>query len=349
MLDLLVFAAILGLLILGHELGHFAAARWRRVRVTEFGIGFPPRLMTLFHAGGTRFSLNAIPLGGFVRPAGEDDPSVPGGLAGSSAVTRAFVLLAGPTANILIGILAFTLAFKFAAPDPERVLITEIAPDSPAEAAGLLPGDFVLAIDEIKVNGIQELQQATAARLDMPVQLTLLREGQEIRVQLTPRSQPPPDEGPLGITVGHPTRSSTWSESAGYGMNSAVLQVQNLVYLPSRLLRGDVAPEEARVSGLKGMYDMFAWAGQIDRDAQRPFLTLNLVGIISIGLAVANLLPLPALDGGRLAFVGFEAIFRRRISPRHEGMAHAIGFILLLILMVYVNLQDFTNPIILPR
>lgn len=349
MTDLLIFAGILGFLILGHELGHFTAARWRRVKVTEFGIGFPPRLLTLFHAGGTRFSLNVIPLGGFVRPAGEDDPSVPGGLAGSSVATRALVLLAGPAANLLIGILAFTLAFRFAAPDPERVLITEIAPGSPAEAAGLLPGDIVLAIDDFEVNAIQELQQATAARLDTLVQLTLLREGQVIRLQLTPRSQHPPNEGPLGITVGHPTRSSTWTESAEYGVNSTLLQVQNLAFLPSRLLRGDVAPEEARVSGLKGMYDMLAWAGQIDRDAQRPFLTLNLVGIISIGLAVANLLPLPALDGGRLAFVAFEAIFRRRISPRYEGMAHAIGFILLLILMVYVNLQDFTNPIVLPR
>ncbi len=126
-------------------------------------------------------------------------------------------------------------------------------------------------------------------------------------------------------------------------------QLENLVLLPSRLIRGDLAPEEARVSGLKGMYDMFAWAGQIDRDAQRPFLTLNLMGIISIGLAFANLLPFPALDGGRLAFVAFEVVFRRRVAPRHEGLAHAVGFVLLLILMAYVNLQDFTDPLVLPR
>lgn len=349
MVDLLVFAAILAFLILGHELGHFLAMRARGVGVTEFGIGFPPRLLTLFHAGGTRFSLNAIPAGGFVRPAGEDDPAVPGGLAGSSVATRAIVLLAGPAANILIGIAAFTLAFKFAAPDPTRVLVTQVAPGSPAEAAGLLAGDIVLRLDGLELEGIEQLQEATAARLDRVVTLTLLRAGEELAVRITPRSAPPPDQGPLGITVGHPTRDSTWLESVGYGFDSTRLQVQNLIFLPSRLLRGEVAPEEARVSGLKGMYDMFAWAGQIDRDAQRPFLTLNLVGIISIGLAIANLLPLPALDGGRLAFVAFEAIFRRRISPRYEGMAHAVGFILLLLLMVYVNLQDFTNPLVLPR
>ena len=349
MTDLLVFAAILSLLILGHEFGHFLAARARGVRVTEFGIGFPPRLLTLFTAKGTRFTVNAIPLGGFVRPAGEDDPSVPGGLAGSSKKTRALVLLAGPGANILLGILAFTAAFKFAAPDPTRVIVTDIAAGSPAEAGGMLPGDIVVAVDGLPVDGFEVLQQATSEHLDIPIALTVLRSGEELRLTVTPRSVHPEDEGPMGITIGHPTRQASWGEAAVYGLDSVRVQVENLALLPSRLARGEVAPEEARVSGLKGMYDMFAWAGAIDRDAQRPFLTLNLVGIISIGLALANLLPLPALDGGRLAFVAIEAVSGRRVSPRHEGLAHAVGFVLLLILMAYVNLQDFTNPIVLPR
>jgi len=349
LIDLLIFAAILGFLILGHEFGHFVAARARGVQVTEFGIGFPPRLLTLFHFKGTRFTVNAIPLGGFVRPVGEDDPTVPGGLAGSSKTTRAIVLLAGPVANILLGILAFTIAFKFASPDPTRVMVTQIAPGSPAEAAGILRGDLVLALDEIPVAGFEDLRQATDDHLDIPVVLTILRAGEEMELTLTPRSIHPEDEGPLGLTIGHPTRQVSWTEAVGYGVDSVVVQVQNLALLPSRLARGEVAPQEARVSGLKGMYDMFAWAGEIDRDAQRPFLTLNLTGIISIGLAVANLLPIPALDGGRLAFVLIEATTRRRISPRYEGLAHAVGFVLLLILMAYVNLQDFTNPIALPR
>jgi regulator of sigma E protease len=346
---LLVFVAILGLLILGHEFGHFVAARARGVQITEFGIGFPPRLLTLFRLKGTRFTLNAIPVGGFVRPAGEDDPSVPGGLAGASKTTRSIVLLAGPTANILLGILAFTAAFKFAAPDPAKVLVTEVAAGSPAEVAGIVTGDLILALDETVVNGFEDLRQATAAHLDVPVILTVLRNGERISLTMTPRSSPPENEGPLGLTIGHPTRATSWSEAAGYGLTSVVVQVQNLALLPSRMARGEVAPEEARVSGLKGMYDMFAWAGDIDRDAQRPFLTLNLVGVISIGLAVANLLPIPALDGGRLAFIVIEALTGRRVSPRYEGLAHAVGFMLLLILMAYVNLQDFINPIILPR
>ncbi len=103
------------------------------------------------------------------------------------------------------------------------------------------------------------------------------------------------------------------------------------------------------MTGFKGIYDMVAWAGEVDRNADRPFLTLNLIGVISIGLAVANLLPIPALDGGRLLFVLIELVLGHRISPEKEGLAHLIGFAFLLILMVYINFQDFVNPIDLPR
>lgn len=112
--DILIFVAALAGLILGHELGHFVAARLSGVRIDEFGIGFPPRIATLFVAGGTRYSINAIPLGGFVRPAGEDDPTVPNGLAGARKLVRAFVLISGPGANFLLAIVAFTAAYKFA-------------------------------------------------------------------------------------------------------------------------------------------------------------------------------------------------------------------------------------------
>jgi regulator of sigma E protease len=127
------------------------------------------------------------------------------------------------------------------------------------------------------------------------------------------------------------------------------LQIRELVLLPSKLFSGELDPDQARVSGLKGMYDMLVWAGQIDRSSQRPFLTLNLVGVISIGLALANLLPFPALDGGRLMFIGIEVAFRRRIAPHLEGLAHTVGFLILLGLIIYINLQDFINPIALPR
>jgi regulator of sigma E protease len=125
-------------------------------------------------------------------------------------------------------------------------------------------------------------------------------------------------------------------------------QVVGLLQLPGRLIAGEASEEEARISGLKGIHDMLAWASSVDRSSDRPFITLNIVGVISLGLALANLLPIPALDGGRLMFVFIEALIGRRISPQFEGLAHALGFAFLLILMVYFNLQDFINPITLP-
>jgi regulator of sigma E protease len=347
--DLALFVIILATLIVGHEFGHFVAARLSGVRVDEFGIGFPPRLATLFTSGGTRFTLNWIPLGGFVRPAGEDDPNVPGGLAAAPKRVRTFVLLSGPGANILLAILAFTAAYKFAAPDNDRVLFTTIAPGSPAAEAGILPGDIVQTVDGISIHGYETLQAAIAERLGQEIVLVLDRQGELVEVRLTPRQNPPEGQGPMGVVTGNPTRGVSWGEAAQAGLQSVQIQFSELIRLPGRLARGEVAPEEARVSGLKGMYDMISWAGEIDRSTQRPFLTLNLIGVISAGLALANLLPIPALDGGRLMFVLIEIVLGRRLSPRHEGLAHAIGFALLLALMVYVNLQDFLHPIALPR
>ncbi|MCH7609257.1 MAG: site-2 protease family protein [Chloroflexi bacterium] len=349
MTDFVLFALVLGALIVGHELGHFIAARLTNVRVKEFGLGFPPRLVTLFEAGGTRFTLNLIPLGGFVRPDGEDDPSVEDGLAAANKRTRAAVLIAGPLANVLLAVVAFTAAYKFAAPDPELVLITSVEPGSPAASAGALAKDIILAIDQVEINNFQTLQEAINDRLGDPTSM-LVRRGEElVRLPMTPRLNPPEGQGPVGVTLGNPTRAVGWLEAIGLGLNSTRFQFTAMVYLPSRLIRGELAPEEARISGLKGMYDMMVWAGQIDRSSQRPFLTLNLIGVISAGLALANLLPIPALDGGRLMFVGFEAVFGKRALPEHEGLAHTVGFMVLLALIIYVNLQDFINPINLPR
>ncbi len=349
MTDFLLFAFVLGALIIGHELGHFVAARLTKVKVDEFGLGFPPRLATLFRAGGTKFTVNAIPLGGFVRPAGEDDPKVEGGLAGANKRTRAAVLIAGPLANVLLAILAFSAAHKFAAPDRDRVLITSVEPGSPAAAAGALANDVILSVENVEINDFQSLQEAINQNLGEPTLLVVQRGEDIVRLSMVPRLDPPEGQGPVGVTLGNPTRSVGWIEAIGLGLNSTRFQFTEMVHLPSRLLRGELEPEEARISGLKGMYDMMVWAGQIDRSSQRPFLTLNLIGVISAGLALANLLPIPALDGGRLMFVGFEAIFGKRVPPQHEGLAHTVGFMVLLALIIYVNLQDFINPINLPR
>ncbi|OGO20280.1 MAG: hypothetical protein A2Z14_16235 [Chloroflexi bacterium RBG_16_48_8] len=348
MTDFLIFIVVVGGLILGHELGHFIAGKLLRVRIDEFGIGFPPRMLTLFEAGGTRFSLNWLPLGGFNRFAGEDDPSVEGGLASSSKRVRATVLLSGPLANILIAILAFTIASKYASPDPNQVLIAGVDPGSPAEAAGILIGDLVLSVEDEKIDGFESMVNTIAPRLGEVIELILERDGETITVSLIPREVVPEGKGPIGVTLSNPTKIVPWNEAISNGLSATYIQFRELIYLPARLLQGEIEPEQARLTGLKGMYDMLAWAGEIDRNAQRPFLTINLVGIISIGLALANLLPFPALDGGRLMFIIVETVIGRRINAKYEGLAHTIGFFVLLAILIYVNFLDFINPIPLP-
>lgn len=346
--DLVLFLLVLGTLILGHELGHFIAARLRGVKVDEFGIGFPPRILTLFQAGGTRYTLNWIPLGGFVRTAGEDDPDVPDGLAASSKITRTLVLLAGPAANVILAFFAFLVAFRFAAPNLDQVIITEVTSNTPAYDAGLLPGDLILDVSGVKVDSFQTIQAEILQSIGKPLDIAIERDGEILRLSLVPRSDWPEDQGPIGVTLGYPLAKLGWGEATRLSFDSMQAQVIGLLQLPGRLISGQASEDEARISGLKGIHDMLAWASTVDRSSERPFITLNIIGVISLGLAIANLLPIPALDGGRLTFVLIEALMGRRISPKFEGFAHAIGFVFLLILMVYFNLQDFINPINLP-
>jgi regulator of sigma E protease len=339
--DFLLFVIILGSLILVHELGHFIAAKLTGVKVEEFGIGFPPRIGRLFTMGETEFTLNWIPLGGFVRPAGEDDPEVPGGLAASSKRVRTAVLLAGPIANILFALLVYMFAFKFAAPDLNRVSVADVQPDTPAASVGLQDGDIITSIDDVPIDTIQD-------RLGQPMTVVVERGVETLSFELVPRTEYPDNQGPMGITISHPTRQASWTEAGALSVEAINNQFVFMIQLPGRLLSGEASPEEARVSGLKGIHDMLAWANDIDQASDRPYLTLSITGMISVGLALANLLPIPALDGGRLMFVAYEAVFHRRVPPQYEGLAHAIGFVVLIALMVYFNLQDFVNPITLP-
>lgn len=348
MSDFFLFIIVLSVLLIGHELGHFLVGKIRGVKIEEFGLGFPPQALTLFEAGGVNYTLNWIPFGGFVRFAGEDNPDIQNGLASSSKLTRTLVLSAGPAANIFLGFLAFLMAYKFAAPDINRVLIAEVLEETPAYTSGILAGDIVEFVDDVPINGIEDIQKSIRAKLGETTHIIVDREGQIVELTMIPRVEFPDDQGPIGVTLSYPTAQMGWLEASKWGVESVKDQITLILKLPGRLISGQASPEEARLSGLKGIHDMLAWASTIDQASDRPFITLNLIGVISVGLALANLLPFPALDGGRLMFVLYEVIFRRRISPRFEGFAHAIGFAILIFLMVYINLQDFINPISLP-
>jgi len=336
-----LFQFILGLaaLIILHEIGHFLVARLLKVEVEEFGIGFPPRMVKLFEAGGTEFTLNWIPLGGFVRPKGENDPSVPGGLAAASPWVRLAVLFAGPVMNILVGvILGVMLFYSLGDPIENKVTVQNVAPGSPAEQAGLQPNDLIVAINGQAIDSFEKLQSLIESNLGQPVEMTFQRGDQTLTSSMTPRVDPPPNEGSIGIQMTHPTRPTTLGTAVERGWTVAYENARGILLLPIRLLNGQASPEEGRLVGYKGMFEIYT-------QIQSP---LWFFMAISISLGVINLFPIPALDGGRILLTLPEILLRRRIPAQYENMIHLVGFTLLLILIIYINVQDFLNPIQIP-
>lgn len=338
-MQLLQFVLGLAALILIHELGHFIAARMLKVEVEEFGIGFPPRLLKLFEHRGTIFSLNWIPLGGFVRPKGENDPNIEGGLAAASPWVRLGVLFAGPIMNISVGILLGILLFySLGDKVTDKVLVQFVSPDSPASQAGLQAGDLFISVDDQKIDGVAKLQELIDQKLGQSVRIVVQRGDQLITLNIIPRAQPPEGEGPMGIALDNPTKPVSLVTATSRGFYATYENIKGILMLPVRLMSGNATPEEGRLVGYKGMYDIY----------QRIQSPLWFFMMISISLGIMNLLPIPALDGGRILLTLPEIVIRRRVPMKYENAIHLVGFMLLVLLLIYINLQDFINPIQLP-
>lgn len=350
-LTVVSFVLVMSVLVFVHELGHFLVARRNRIVVEEFGFGYPPRVLKLFEQGGTIFSLNAIPFGGFCKMRGEDNPSLPGSFAAASRWARLTTLLAGSGMNFLLSIVLFAvLAQLTGVPDPTRpgAVILQVVPGSPAEAAGLQIGDRLIAADDTPLRTIQDLQSYTRAHLGEPVRFRLVRPGADARNEqvlemiITPRVNPPANEGALGVQIGNASRPAWVWESAWEGVKATATVVIVTFQVPATLLREGRPISEAGVMGPVGIA---AATGEVVRVAQaaesvRPILWF--VGLISAALAITNLLPIPALDGGRVLFLLIEVVRGKRIAPEREGLVHLIGFALLLVLVGLVTVREIT-------
>lgn len=346
-MDLALFIGALAAFIILHELGHMAACLLCGVEVEEFGIGFPPRIASL-RIKNIDFSLNWILLGGFVRPKGENDPQIPGGLAASSPWKRLLVMVAGPLMNILAAVLLYSAAFsQMGLPQSDKVLIVEVAPNSPAQQAGLLPDDVLTAVNGDSIENITSIQTMINANLGKEITVAFERNGTPQEVRLTPRTNPPPGQGAIGIAMTNPTRPVSVFEAIPYGSQAVVDQGYLLFSLPVRFFQGAIPAEQMRVVGFKGMYDIYQGVRDVEasQTSSRGVASLAFFAMISASLGILNLLPVPALDGGRILFVIPELLFRRRVPAHLENALHMAGFMILLGLLVYVNLQDFINPV----
>ena len=343
-ITILSFVAVLVVLILVHELGHFITAKASGVRVEEVGLGFPPRLLSI-RRGETRYSLNVIPLGGFVKMAGEEDPMVPRSLASKGISTRLLVLSAGSLMNLLLPLLLFSIAFMI----PHnlvigQVMIEEVDPDSPAARAGIEPGDTLLSVNEKPVNNTGDLHRYIQLNLGKEITILVKHSDSTIEnVQVIPRWKPPEGKGAVGIVVmtANPTIISQSEPFWRAIPSGASACVETFILFKNGIISMIIGSAPVAIAGPVGIAQL---TGEVVKAGISPLL--EFAAFLSINLAIINLFPLPALDGGWSVFVLLEGVRRgKRISPKTEGLIHAIGFALLMAAFLAITYQDIARII----
>lgn len=346
LITIIAFLAILVVLIVAHEIGHFVTAKASRVKVEEFGIGFPPRLFGI-KRGETTYSLNIVPLGGFVKMAGEEDPKVPGSLASKSKPTRLLVLVSGSLMNLLLPLVLFSIAFMIphnAVMEP--VVVSKVAPYSPAEMSGIKAGDRLVSINGKQLNNIGDLQRYVHLNLGNEIKIDIKHANQTTEtVIVVPRWKPPQGQGATGIELDIQAarlNSKTVRQTEPFWRAIPMgvrICVESFILFKNEILSWFIGTVTPQVMGPVGMAQL---TGEVARMGVSQLV--ELAAFISINLGIINILPLPALDGGRIVFVFLEWARRgKRISPRVEGMIHLVGFALLIAFMLAVTYRDILN------
>jgi regulator of sigma E protease len=339
---ILSFVVILAVLILVHELGHFSMAKLFGVRVDEFGLGFPPRLKT-WRRGDTVYSVNAIPLGGFVKMLGENgEDHEPDSFGAKPPWQRFVVLVAGPAMNLLLAIVIAFVAFVVGSPRGLTV-ITGVAAGSPAASARLQVDDTIVAINGRPVHWLSDLQDVVQTDVDhypgQPVSLRVRRGTRQFTVVVVPRIQPPPHQGPMGIEL---KKTVAIAYSPADALGRSFRQIGAMVTAVPAVIQSLSQPSSGNLSGPIGIAHYTTIT--VDHEPTTgPGTLLLLVALLSASLGVLNLLPFPALDGGRIVFVLISWLRRRNLDPELEGVIHMVGMAVLLVLIMVISYNDITR------
>jgi regulator of sigma E protease len=359
-MEIVLLIVVLVVLILVHEVGHFIVAKWAGMRVDEFGIGYPPRALVLFTKGETAYTLNWLPFGGFVKIYGEDSDAASAdgrSFIDKNRLLQALVLLAGIVMNLAFAWILISGSLALGTPralDPSEVAsakdaaltVSDVLPGSPAETAGLQVGDTIVRVfkgtDTFAAFDPHQFTEFVAADTDStPLTFDVKRNGEELVTSAIPKQ---------GTIASDPSR-------AAVGVGLAVVGTVPVPLYKAPVLGAEYTWEimKATAAGLLHFFASFLTlsadlsqvtgpvgiAGAVGSAAKTGFSALvSLTAIISINLALINIIPIPALDGGRLLFVLIEAVTRRRIHPRVAATVNTIGFALLILLMVVVTAHD---------
>jgi len=367
-MDILIFLLALSIVVVFHEFGHFFAAIKTGVKVEEFGLGLPPRMVGK-KFGKTLFSLNWLPIGGFCKLYGED-AAVTGRVMGRSK--RAFcnkkpwqkmlIVMGGVVMNLVLAVLIFSVVYTVLGVPQEmdKVKVLEVADGSPAEQAGLKKDDWIVGVGQVRVKTARELVDEVGKhggeRVELAVETPMVRQladsgvptaGRMMQtVVVEVRENPPEGEGRMGVAISHMdmVKVPWWQFYKGIkaGFSEAYfwgkIIAGGMYKMVSGLFAGQV-PE-----GVAGPVGMYQATSSIKRD-QGVWAMIHFFGIISVNLAILNFMPFPALDGGRMIFIGWEMLTKKKVSSKIESMVNSVGMMVLLTLLLLVTVGDVVRMV----
>lgn len=343
-MSIIVALIVFGALVFFHELGHFLLAKKNRIGVIEFSIGMGPRLFS-FDKGGTKYSLKLLPFGGSCAMVGEDSESNEENAFGNRSVwARISVVIAGPIFNFVLAFLMAIVIISIVGYDPP--IIRDVMEGYPAQEAGVLPGDVITKMNNQKITIYRDISLYTALHQGEDVDLEILRDGKIFRTTISPKLS---EEGYyyMGIITYNERVKTSPLETLKYSLYEVQYQITTTIKSLGMLFGGRVSVNE--LSGPVGIVNMVGEVveGSTSEEADTAtnvfsvFLNvMNFSILLSANLGVMNLLPLPALDGGRLVFLAIEAVRGKPINKEKEGMVHFVGLMLLMVLMVFVLFND---------
>ncbi len=376
---ILIFFIILSVLVLVHELGHFALAKWNGVEVEEFGFGLPPRLFGKRFKG-TLYSINLLPFGGFVSMRGEDTQEYadkltvaehdPKNFISKTPFQKLQILLAGVVMNMLLAFLLYYVLFAFHSFASFRIpllfdyqfrfgtqhnittVVADIKPDTAAAAAGIKVGEAVLSVDGVAVSNVDEIRALLADKANQPVNIVvqdIISDSPERTITLSPKFDETgkPILGVLLTSATHVSYDSTLERILSGPLHAYNMSAYSLFAISNVVKQSfethSTEPVSSSVAGPVGIYSIIKSILENTTGTRAVLSILDYTALMSLSLAVMNVLPFPALDGGRVFFVLLELIIRRRINPKYEIAIHKVGMLLLLTLLVLVSVKDILN------
>lgn len=340
------FLVLLGVLVFVHELGHFLVAKRLGIKVLKFSLGFGPKLLAKT-VGETEYRVSAIPLGGYVKLYGEDpDEELPEGerarsFSGRPVAHRLWTVLAGPLMNFALAVLVFALLSLFGTPVLQPV-VGDVSEDMPAREAGVMPGDRVLAVDGVEVDSWEDMAGRIADAEGTVLELRVERGVEVLTIPVAPVRRT--SKNLLGEVIEKPmigigpsgeveVRKNPFWFAPWIGVRETGKWTWMTIEVLGKMILGQVSPRN-----LGGPIAIAQMAGETARAGLLSFLFL--VAVLSVNLAVLNLLPIPVLDGGHVFFFAIEGLWGRPVSIKYREMAQQIGLVILLLLMAYVIYND---------